>query len=209
VNDKTRSLIKKVNENSEYIDFLNIMSPVANQNSFGAIDESTMKNLMNAEDMLTSALKNNAQQEIKKRASIPVPKSVNLLGVVDWTGTLEHGQVFVQLRRDDFHKDVFKLKHFDLDSELKETELITGKVIVARSPCGLPSEIRTLEAVNATATLGHLVNVVVFSSKSAPNCKKPAYSLMGNGDLDGDIYWVCWDPDLTNTVTQVEPQKII
>lgn len=95
MNDKTRSLIKKINKNSEYIDFLNIMSPVANQNSFGAIDESTMKNLMNAEDMLTSALKNNAQQEIKKRASIPVPKSVNLLGVVDWTGTLEHGQVFV------------------------------------------------------------------------------------------------------------------
>jgi hypothetical protein len=26
---------------------------------------------------------------------------------------------------------------------------------------------------------------------------------MGNGDLDGDVYWVCWDKDLTSNVTTI------
>ena len=26
---------------------------------------------------------------------------------------------------------------------------------------------------------------------------------MGSGDLDGDVYWVCWDKNLTSKVTTI------
>jgi RNA-dependent RNA polymerase len=37
--------------------------------------------------------------------------------------------------------------------------------------------------------LRHLYNVVVFSSKG----HRPACNMMAGGDLDGDVYFVCWD----------------
>lgn len=30
--------------------------------------------------------------------------------------------------------------------------------------------------------------------------------MMGNGDLDGDVYWVCWDNELTKHVIPI-PHK--
>ena len=70
----------------------------------------------------------------------------------------------------------------------------------------MPSEVRRLKAVDARAALGHLVNVVVFSTKPGPNNPKPQQLLMGNGDLDGDTYWVCWDPDLALTIQSIDPE---
>ena len=40
--------------------------------------------------------------------------------------------------------------------------------------------------------LSHLVNVVVFSS----NGERPACNKMSGGDLDGDVYFCCWDQEL-------------
>ena len=31
---------------------------------------------------------------------------------------------------------------------------------------------------------------------------------MGNGDLDGDVYWVCWDSNLTNQVKAIPHEEI-
>jgi len=72
----------------------------------------------------------------------------------------------------------------------------------------LPSEIRTLQAVDAREKLGHLVNVVVFSSKPSAPGAKPVFALMGGGDLDGDTYWACWDPELTHQVKQIDVESI-
>jgi hypothetical protein len=30
---------------------------------------------------------------------------------------------------------------------------------------------------------------------------------MGNGDLDGDVYWACWDPELIHSIKQIDPPK--
>jgi len=92
--------------------------------------------------------------------------------------------------------------------ELAKAEVITGRVVLARSPNVYPTEIRVLQAVDATEKLGHKVNVIVFSSKDSPDLNKPQFQLMGNGDLDGDVYWVCWDPELTHYVKPVPLKEI-
>jgi RNA-dependent RNA polymerase len=63
--------------------------------------------------------------------------------------------------------------------------------MVTRNPATHPGDIRILTGVDVPA-LRHLTNVVVFSSKG----KRPACNMMAGGDLDGDVYFVCWDTEL-------------
>jgi RNA-dependent RNA polymerase len=95
------------------------------------------------------------------------------------------------------------LKHnqsiWDFNSFITEEKptLIEGRAIVTRNPCTHPGDIRLLKAVYKEE-LSHLFNVVVFSSKgSRPQCNK-----MAGGDLDGDIYFVCWDQTLTSCLSE-------
>ncbi|KAH6906119.1 RNA-directed RNA polymerase [Coprinopsis sp. MPI-PUGE-AT-0042] len=44
--------------------------------------------------------------------------------------------------------------------------------------------------------LSHLVDCVVFASQARKPGNKPAPSMTSGGDLDGDEFFVCWDPDL-------------
>lgn len=67
-------------------------------------------------------------------------------------------------------------------------EKVTGNCMVTRNPCTHPGDIRLLKAVDRPE-LSHLVNVIVFSSKGErPECNK-----MSGGDLDGDVYFICWE----------------
>lgn len=62
---------------------------------------------------------------------------------------------------------------------------------MTRNPCLNPGDLRLLQGVDKPE-LRHLFNVVVFSSKGErPQCNK-----MSGGDLDGDVYFVCWDREL-------------
>ena len=132
------------------------------------LEPRTVQDIMDSEEKLTNAYRNKLIEQFKQKANFPVRDSAILLGVCDPTGTLEHDQIFLQIKRDSFSRDLYYNSKengvFDLFDEIGKSELITGKVIVGRSPCVMPSEIRTLNAVDARAYLGHLVNVVVFSS---------------------------------------------
>ena len=66
---------------------------------------------------------------------------------------------------------------------------LKGKVLVSRNPCTHPGDVRLLEAVDGIPELEHLVNVVVFPSTG----ERPLCNMMAGGDLDGDVYFVCWD----------------
>ena len=69
-------------------------------------------------------------------------------------------------------------------------QLIKGKVMVTRSPCLHPGDIRVLKCVEPpTPKFEQYFNVVVFSSKG----HRPQADLMSGGDLDGDEFFVCWD----------------
>lgn len=66
-----------------------------------------------------------------------------------------------------------------------------SQLLVTRNPCLNPGDLRLLKGVDRPE-LRHLYNVVVFSSKGErPTCNK-----MSGGDLDGDVYFVCWDQEL-------------
>jgi RNA-dependent RNA polymerase len=70
-------------------------------------------------------------------------------------------------------------------------QILLGDIMVTRNPCLHPGDIRVLTAVDRPE-FSHLYNVVVFSSKG----KRPMCNMMAGGDLDGDVYFVCWDETL-------------
>lgn len=65
-----------------------------------------------------------------------------------------------------------------------------GRVLIARHPIHDPAHMRAFQAVRAPplrAFLGDRAGVLFFSTQGP---RSPA-SLLSNGDLDGDVYFVC------------------
>ena len=86
------------------------------------------------------------------KSRILVENACSLIGVVDTEGILKEGEVYVQTCPDSTE-----------NSKMIPT-VITGKVVVTRSPCLHPGDIRLLTAVDRPQ-LKHLMNVIVFSSE--------------------------------------------
>ncbi|KAK4779449.1 hypothetical protein SAY87_015555 [Trapa incisa] len=155
--------------------------------------------------------------ELRTKTRIFIPKGRSLMGCLDETGILEYGQVFVQfsnvgssfadLRQQ--HQQVSstteyhnyshrldgivkkKLKESREIGAAEETQIFQGKVVVARNPCLHPGDVRVLQAVDVPA-LHHMVDCIVFPQKGM----RPHPNECSGGDLDGDLYFVSWDPDL-------------
>jgi hypothetical protein len=72
-----------------------------------------------------------------------------------------------------------------------QQQVLTGELMITRNPCTHPGDIRVLNGVDRPE-FRHLTNVVVFSSKG----ERPMCNMMAGGDLDGDVYFVCWDKSL-------------
>ncbi|GAV82938.1 RdRP domain-containing protein/RRM_6 domain-containing protein [Cephalotus follicularis] len=127
--------------------------------------------------------------ELRTKTRIFVPCGRSMMGCLDETKTLEYGQVFVQFSgarhgkvSDDYMYGISGSdRHF----------IIEGKVVVAKNPCLHPGDIRVLKAVDVP-DLHHMVDCVVFPQKG----KRPHPNECSGSDLDGDIYFVCWDPEL-------------
>lgn len=94
-----------------------------------------------------------ALREIKYRAHILVPDSVTLLGVADEWDCLEEGEIYATVH----------------DERSDKTKVITGPVLITRSPQVHPGDVQLATAVRRDE-LSHLINVVVFSSKYAIFC---------------------------------------
>jgi hypothetical protein len=117
---------------------------------------------------------------MKYKARIPIEQGATLFGILDETGYLEEGELFVS-----FDKASFIGCHsLDLDNR---------KMLVTRSPALHPGDIQI--ATNIVPPESHplraLRNCVVFSQKGArdlPSC-------LSGGDLDGDVYNVIWDKE--------------
>lgn len=119
--------------------------------------------------LLVSVLKN--LKKMVKKANIFIEQSCRLIGVLCETRELAEDEVFIQI-----------------EEPGKERKILTGRVFVTKNPCLHPGNIRILNAVN-NEKLKYLINVIVFSSQG----NRPCFNMMGNGDLDGDIYFICWD----------------
>ncbi|XP_010527810.1 PREDICTED: RNA-dependent RNA polymerase 1 [Tarenaya hassleriana] len=114
--------------------------------------------------------------ELRTKTRIFVPHGRSMMGCLDETGILEYGQVFVQ-----FSDPLNPWKLFP----------VHGEVVVAKNPCLHPGDVRVLKAVRVPE-LYHMVDCVVFPQKGP----RPHPNECSGSDLDGDIYFVCWDSEL-------------
>ncbi|KAL0477225.1 RNAi component RdRP [Acrasis kona] len=124
-------------------------------------------------------------KELKKRSRILVEKGASLIGTFDHTNTLGEDEVYVC-------------------PSSNNKEPYVGPVIVTKSPCLHPGDIRFLKAVD-NSLLRHHTNCIVFPIKG----ERPIQTKCSNGDLDGDIYWVTWDERIfpTHTASPMESNK--
>lgn len=114
------------------------------------------------------------------------------MGCLDETKTLEYGEVFVQISEAgnrSFHDN--SLLMLARSDSGRSNHIVRGRVFVAKNPCLHPGDVRVLRAVDVPA-LHHMVDCVVFPQKGM----RPHPNECSGSDLDGDIYFVCWDSDL-------------
>ena len=95
---------------------------------------------------------------------------------MDETGVLEEGQIYAFTQNE------------------SEGQLITGDVVITRSPALHPGDVQCVTAVNvpSDSPLQALHNVVVFSAKG----QRDLPSQLSGGDLDGDLYSIIYDHSL-------------
>ncbi|KAI3858332.1 hypothetical protein MKW92_004084 [Papaver armeniacum] len=137
--------------------------------------------------------------ELRTRTRIFIPRGRSMMGCLDETATLEYGQVFVQVSRLGHNQLCGKSFSMLNANGPADTTLVLGKVVVAKNPCLHPGDMRVLRAVDVPA-LHHMVDCVVFPQKG----KRPHPNECSGSDLDGDVYFVCWDQELIPP-RQVEP----
>ncbi|GFR30740.1 RNA-dependent RNA polymerase 1 [Trichonephila clavata] len=120
---------------------------------------------------------------IKTKANVDIDPAYgrNMFGVLDETGILQYGQVFVQ-----YSSDV------SLGVTTPEdTNILTGTVMVTKFPCVHPGDVRKFQAVDIPQ-LHHIIDCIVFPQ----NGPRPHPDEMSGSDLDGDEYSVIWMPEL-------------
>ncbi|KAJ6768835.1 RNA-dependent RNA polymerase [Salix koriyanagi] len=128
--------------------------------------------------------------ELRTKTRIFIPNGRSMMGCLDETRTLEYGQVFVQFSGSGY-RHLYDSSVMFSDRGQGQSYLIKGSVVVAKNPCLHPGDVRILEAVDVPA-LHHMVDCVVFPQKGP----RPHPNECSGSDLDGDIYFVCWDPEL-------------
>uniref|UniRef100_A0AAF5HY40 RNA-dependent RNA polymerase n=1 Tax=Strongyloides stercoralis TaxID=6248 RepID=A0AAF5HY40_STRER len=115
---------------------------------------------------------------MKLKLDFPKNCARTMYGLMDETGTLMPGQIFIQYSENYFEPN-------------KNIILHKGKVMVTKHPCRSPGDVRILEAIDVPS-LKHLVDVVVFPKYGW----RPHSDEMAGSDLDGDEYVVIFDKNL-------------
>lgn len=110
-------------------------------------------------------------QSITTKYKIEVPQSCTVTCVPDPTGTLEPGEIFLQLSN----------RRVDEKTGIRAGQIL-GDVIVTRNPCALKSDVQKVKAVDCTA-LRMYTDLAIFSIKGETSLA----SQLSGGDYDGDI----------------------
>ncbi|KAI0686125.1 RdRP-domain-containing protein, partial [Earliella scabrosa] len=108
---------------------------------------------------------------LRKKMNLRIQDSCYLFGVVDEYGILGPDEVYINLPG--------------------RSGVLVRDVVVARNPSYHPGDFRKLRAVDHP-TLRHHRNCIVFSSTAVHSIP----DTIASGDLDGDMYFVTWDPTL-------------
>ncbi|KAM3447989.1 hypothetical protein MY3296_008195 [Beauveria thailandica] len=138
---------------------------------------------------------------MKEKCRIQIEKSAFVMGCVDETGTLRGHSMQTEGSQG---KDKAGLPQIFLQmSDRKygnKTTILEGVCFIGRNPSLHAGDIRVVEAVD-NPCLRHLKDVVVFPSKG----DRSLPSMLSGGDLDGDEYFVIWDPTLVPKIWNTPP----
>ncbi|XP_024404007.1 RNA-dependent RNA polymerase 6 isoform X2 [Physcomitrium patens] len=138
---------------------------------------------------LLVSIKFSLLEDLVSKARIFVPNGRWVIGCMDETGLLNYGQCFIHVSgpvsKACLGGDGNNLGHSGL------LQVITGKVIMVKNPCLHPGDIRILEAVDLPE-LHSMVDCLVLPQ----NGPRPHPNEVSGSDLDGDVYFTCWDPNL-------------
>lgn len=138
---------------------------------------------------------------LREKARILVEKSAFVLGCVDETFTLR-GHSSATEGEDS--RDTSKLPQIFLQitdsKQYNQTQIIRGVCLVGRNPSLHPGDIRIVEAIDCPK-LRHLKDVVVFPAKG----DRPVPNMLSGGDLDGDDFFIMWEPTLIPQVWNYPP----
>ena len=122
---------------------------------------------------------NNLKKYLKPR----VGRSLNVFAIADPLGCLNPGEVHLA-----FSENLIDERFGANDMVLHDVELVVG-----RQPALRGSDMQKVRGV-FKPELKHLLDAVVFPSRGV----FPLAERMQNGDYDGDVFWVTWDPAIVN-----------
>lgn len=125
---------------------------------------------------------------LKHKARIPVSKGMTLFGIMDETGFLKEGEVYVT---------------YDTMEGQYAWPPPAGKLLVTRSPALHDGDVQF--GINTIPPEGHplrsLRNCIIFSQMG----ERDLPSQLSGGDLDGDLYHVLWDNAIVSQVQTFAP----
>ncbi|KAL2198660.1 RNA dependent RNA polymerase-domain-containing protein [Corynascus similis CBS 632.67] len=140
---------------------------------------------------------------LKEKAKLVVEQGAFVLGCADETGTLR-GHSRATEGRKNVSRDQLPQIFLQVPDpkNRREYKVITGLCIVGRNPSLHPGDIRVVEAVDIPK-LRHIRDVVVFPLRG----DRDVPSMCSGGDLDGDDFFVIWDPRLLPTEWSHPPME--
>ena len=122
---------------------------------------------------------------ISKKYRFHLKNSCFAFGVFDFFGILKENEIFIQIHKEKGNK-----------------KIISGEVLLTKNPCLSLYDIQKVKAVNNSLVKEYYSeyyeNVVIFPSKG----KIPLTSKISGSDLDGDIYWICWEQSFVQEFKQ-------
>lgn len=139
-------------------------------------------------ELLRNCLKDFLNRYVE-RLQIEVPLSTYAYCIADPYGVLEEDEVYLGLSQAWNHDD----------SAFSDTVFDDLYLLLARLPAHFSSDIQKRKAV-WKKELRHYKDVIVFSSKG----DTPLAHMLSGGDYDGDMVWICWDPDIVDPFNNAE-----
>ena len=114
----------------------------------------------------------NRLSNISKKYRFHMKNCCFLIGVCDFHNILKENEIFVQIITDNNKK-----------------KIITGDILITKNPCLSVYDLQKVKGIKNDFFSKYFFNVIIFPSKGSI----PLPSKITGSDLDGDIYWVCWE----------------
>jgi hypothetical protein len=126
---------------------------------------------------------------ISKKYRFHMKKCTFLMGVCDFKNILKENEVFIQI----------------CDETSNKKKIITGDVLITKNPCLSIYDLQKVKAVYKKEFKDNFYNIIIFPTKG----NIPIPSKITGSDLDGDIYWICWDNKFLNIEKRDYSNKLI